>query len=113
MTIRENITRKWFTSLGIGAVAMVGLMVALAVGDALGCSRQVETVAVVAFFCIAMAIAAFQSLCIRCPRCRGNLLPLAVPPMFSRHKVKWCPYCAVSLDEECSSAKNGSPYMKN
>lgn len=41
------------------------------------------------------------NLLIRCPKCRGNLGPLAAAsgnPLAMSPKIRYCPYCAVEFD---------------
>jgi hypothetical protein len=99
MTIKQNITKKLFLCLGIAITAMIilGFTGALHVGEILSPIRVI---------CLIIILGAilYGNLGIRCPKCKGNLGVTVVPALFSfssKHKVNFCPFCGVSLNEEC------------
>lgn len=99
MTIRHNIKKKLFLCLGIAVTAMI----ILAITGVLQNGESISPIFIACFFAFLGSIL-FCNLGIRCPKCKGNLGITVVPALFtfsSKHKVKYCPFCGVSLDEEC------------
>lgn len=99
MTIRDNIKKKLFVALGIIVTTLITFILTTVFQD----TKQISTRFITFFFLIFMGAVLFCNLCIRCPKCKGNLGITVVPaliPYPSKHKVKYCPFCGVSLDEE-------------
>lgn len=97
MTIRQYIKRR----VGLGWGIFVGAwLLNLLVIFCLPTSNGLVGINVVIAIC---AIAAYISmLFIRCSKCRANLgmmIGMAVTMRIGGREVKYCPYCAVSLDK--------------
>jgi hypothetical protein len=64
--------------------------------------QQMESLAIGFGALVAVAALLFVNLGLRCPRCNGNLAMTAQGAAFSlrkKHRVSFCQYCGVSLDE--------------
>jgi len=97
MTIRQFVTRRLLWGFGVFALAMAALIVTSVAGG------NANSAAVVICIVAIVAAAGFINLGIRCTKCGGNLGITVVPalfPFWSKHRVKFCAYCGVSLDEE-------------
>jgi hypothetical protein len=100
-TIRDYIKRRVRWGFGIGFVSW--LFIALTSNMGFGGPRP-GYLPVIGVFGFIGAILSF--LFIRCLKCRARLgQTIAVPAAFSLSgpKVKYCPYCGVSLDEPMAS----------
>jgi len=99
MTIRQFVKRRFLWSIGFVVAAVLPLVI---MGTL---QNEQATPYFVAFGFITFAIGAgLVNFGIRCPKCKGNLGVTIVPAMFSfssKHPVKFCPYCGVSIEEEC------------
>jgi hypothetical protein len=94
-TMRQVINRQ--KQLWISA-ALVGMVFFIAEGF-LG-FRQPPWLLFVGIGFFMLAVVGINLL-IRCPRCRGNLGPLAAAtgnPFAMSPKVRYCPYCAAEFD---------------
>jgi hypothetical protein len=97
MTIRQYVKRRLFLAFAIAVTAILAMVLT-------GTSRagHVPLAVLIGFPVFALA-GLLINLGIRCPKCKGNLGITVVPAILTfskKHKVKYCPFCAASLDEE-------------
>jgi hypothetical protein len=97
VTIREYIKRRVRWAL----IAFVGLFIGSFFLDRKGDPTAVAAIGVIGT--IGAMVAYCSVVFLRCPKCRANIGTTIVVPtafrLFGR-EVKYCPYCAVSLDSE-------------
>ena len=95
--IRSALRRKLILAyivLAIGAVCVFAFRELI--------DEQVESLAIAFGAIMGIGALLFVNLGIRCPRCNGNLVMTAQGAAFSlsaKHRVNFCQYCGVSLDE--------------
>lgn len=64
--------------------------------------ERVEALAIAFGAIVGVGALVFVNLGIRCPRCNGNLVMTAQGaafPLGRKHRINFCQYCGVSLDE--------------
>lgn len=107
MTIRQKIVRTWVW----GMVIFFGAFIGFGVAGALLNDDRLMLAIIIPFLVIVLLL----NFGMRCPRCGGNLAILSsnlFPIIPWKHLAKYCPFCAVPLDEECSTARSGTRLMK-
>jgi TRAP-type C4-dicarboxylate transport system permease small subunit len=99
MTIRQYIKRRLMWSLAVAIVAIVFIVISSIVGNPKD-NVPIVTIGALVF----LAVVAFINLGIRCAKCGGNLGMTIVPAFLSfssKKKINYCPFCGVSIDENC------------
>jgi hypothetical protein len=109
MTIRAMLNRRmrWFNAVVYGGMGV--FLAVFLVGQAFG--QQVTLALAFPVFAVAFAYGMVaQYIGFLCPRCRGNLAPtlLGYSGFSANHRVCFCPYCGVGLDEELSAEASPS-----
>lgn len=98
MTIRSYLYRRFYGAFALLMLTGLGMMI----------MAQPVPGSVPISLWIGMPVFAglilYLNFGIRCPGCRGNLgitLGPALLSGFSRHPVHDCPFCGVSIDQDC------------
>jgi hypothetical protein len=103
LTIREHLRHRVIWTYVIGLVGVLILWVAAASGDE-GIGNIASLIGLVG---IAVGVL-FLTFGLRCPKCKGNLAATAAPaafPFWSKHRVNFCQFCGVSIDERLMERK--------
>jgi len=97
MTIRDYVRRRVVIGYGLAFLG-VGIFMASAF---LTDGRDKEADFFLFGFVPFLAAVVFIHFFIRCPRCKGNLAltPAVYPSLSRKHRLNFCPYCGVSVDE--------------
>ncbi len=106
MTIREFVKHRLLLGLGtiLAYFLFIGIL-GITIGVHEGKPSALFLLIPIPFFLVII----FVNFGIRCPRCDGNLgitIGHALFSLFSKHKPNYCPFCGISLNEDCS------PYQK-
>ncbi len=95
--IRSVLRRKLILTYAALAIAAVCVFAFRELID-----QQMENLAIGLGAILGVGALLFANLGIRCPKCNGNLVLTAQGAAFSlrkKHRVNFCQYCGVSLDE--------------
>jgi hypothetical protein len=111
MTHREFFNRRKRIFIGVFSLVLV---VGITTGW-VSVREEWEWLFLVAYLCIPLLFVVLYTAVIfgvRCPSCRGQWGWIAIysgSPISIRRKLRFCPYCGVSLDDPVPSASDAAP----
>jgi hypothetical protein len=100
MTIRESLSRRKRTAV---IIMYVGFVLFASVGILSMHNEKLEFLIPIALL-PSMAAGVYMLYGIRCPRCRGwiaSIIAYGGSPFRVSPKLRFCPFCGVSLDDQC------------
>jgi hypothetical protein len=103
MTIRDHLKRRFGYGLIAALIGLVIVAVVASITDDFTWSPIVQ-----AGLATCLAIMFFATARVRCPKCHGDLWGISrsvMAPEFAKDRVKFCPHCGVSFDEELDRAQ--------